>query len=202
MDYGNWQLAYSRSCSVNRNYGRLTWRNIKKHFSTPRSLILHHCDTGEASSGSPLLMDTSEGPVVVGINVGTYQQREIIVKNGRIIRRTKYRTIANTAVNSMAFAKKISILKQADVIHSRAELKKLQIDLKERGYYPGKIDGIYGRRTELAIKAFERGMNRNITGLATYALLADLNKARADPVSIETSAGFNRKQNKTPSQKH
>jgi protease YdgD len=190
MDYGNWQIAYSRSCSINRNFGGLTWRNIKKHFSSPRSLILHRCDTGEASSGSPLLMDTIDGPVVVGINVGTYQQREITVKNGRIIRRTKYRTIANTAVNAAAFSRKITVLKRADVISKKSEMRTLQIHLKERGYYHGTIDGIYGSRTERAIKAFERGANHPITGLATLPLLTILGKNNSDPVSIETSAGY------------
>ena len=39
MDYGkNWQIAYSRSCSINRNYGGLTWSNIKKHFAAPQIL--------------------------------------------------------------------------------------------------------------------------------------------------------------------
>ena len=113
MDYRNWKIAYSRSCSIHRNFGGLSWKNIKKHFSSPRSLILHQCDTGEASSGSPLLMDTPRGPVVVGINVGTYQQREIIVKNGRILRRTRFKTIANTGVSARAFSRKIDFLKRA-----------------------------------------------------------------------------------------
>jgi V8-like Glu-specific endopeptidase len=190
MDYRNWQIAYSRSCSINRSYGGLKWRNIKKHFATPQSLILHQCDTGEASSGSPLLMDTFDGPVVVGINVGTYQQRDIIVKSGRVIRRTKYRTIANTAVSSAAFLRNISLLKQADVIHSSADMKDLQLNLQERNYYQGSIDGIYGSRTELAIKAFEQGMNRPITGLATSTLLAEFNKNNTDPLSIETSGEY------------
>ena len=199
MDFRNWKIAYSRSCSVNRNYGGLTWKNIKKHFSKPQSLILHRCDTGEASSGSPLLMDSKEGPVVVGINVGTYQQREIVVRSGRVIRRTKYRTIANTAVTSSAFIENISTLKQAVVISKKTDMKRLQLDLKERSYYHGAIDGIYGARTELAIKAFERGMNRPVTGLATNALLAELEKSHSNPVSIETSAGHEAPTTGTPS---
>ena len=190
MDYKNWQIAYSRSCSVKRTFGGLTWKNIKKHFAAPKSLILHQCDTGEASSGSPLLMDRPGGPVVVGINVGTYQQRELTVRNGRIIGRTKYKTIANTAVNAKAFIRKIAILKQADVLKGKREMQALQTDLAQRGYYKGRIDGIYGSRTELAIKAFERGINQPATGLATRAILAELGKNRTDPVSIETSAGY------------
>ncbi len=190
MDYKNWQIAYSRSCSINRNYGGLTWSNIKKHFALPKSLILHQCDTGEASSGSPLLMDTKQGPVVIGINVGTYQQRELTVKNGRVIGRTKYKTIANTAVSAKAFSRKIDILKKANVISNKSDMKLLQADLRQQGFYKGRIDGIYGSRTERAIKAFERGGNQPETGLATTAILLELDKIRTDRVSIETSAGY------------
>ena len=188
MDYRNWQIAYSRSCTVKRNHGGLSWSNIKKHFSVPQSLILHRCDTGEASSGSPLLMDSKNGPLVVGINVGTYQQRELTLKNGRVVRRTKYKTIANTAVSSKAFYAKISLLRRANIIRHRSDLKKLQISLEEQGYYRGRIDGIYGVRTELAIKAYERRTNRPITGLATLAILAELDMNTTDPHSTETSA--------------
>ncbi|MCF6198275.1 MAG: peptidoglycan-binding protein [Hyphomicrobiaceae bacterium] len=191
MDYRNWQIAYSRSCSIHRNFGGLSWKSIKKHFSSPRSLILHQCDTGEASSGSPLLMDTPRGPVVVGINVGTYQQREIIVKNGRILRRTRFKTIANTGVSAGAFSRKIAFLQQAKIITNRFELKRLQIALKERGLYLGTIDGIYGARTSAAIKAFEKRLNRASTGLATRQTLLALEKRKEAPLSsIKTSAGY------------
>ncbi|MCP4936363.1 MAG: trypsin-like serine protease [bacterium] len=199
MDYKNWQIAYSRSCSINRNFGGLTWSNIKKHFALPNSLILHRCDTGEASSGSPLLMDTEQGPVVIGINVGTYQQRQLTVKNGRVIGHTKYKTIANTAVSAKAFSRKITILKKANVITNKSDLKLLQSDLRQQRFYKGRIDGIYGSRTELAIKAFERGSNRPETGLPTSAILLELDKSRTEPVSIETSAGY-KPQKKTSNQ--
>ncbi len=201
MDFKNWQIAYSRSCSINRNYGGLTWNNIKKHFALPKSLILHQCDTGEASSGSPLLMDTKQGPVVVGINVGTYQQRELTVKNGRVIGRTKYKTIANTAVSAKAFSRKIDALKIANVIANKSDLKLLQTHLRQQGFYKGRIDGLYGSRTERAIKAYERGSNQLETGLATTDILFELDKSQIHPVSIETSAGYRPKTKPQPPNK-
>ena len=191
MDFGDWDIAYSRSCPVRRSYGKLSWKNIRKHFSLPRSLILHRCDTGEASSGSPILMDTSKGPVVVGINVGTYQQRNITVKNGRIIHRSKFRTIANTAVNANAFARNILMLKSADIIKGAGKMKLLQRHLRERGYYHGAIDGVYGSRTELAIKSFERSLRRPVTGLATRTTLLALTRHNSEPASINTTDGRN-----------
>ena len=38
------------------------WSTIAQDFSDPDALLLHTCDTGGASSGSPLLLDTREGP--------------------------------------------------------------------------------------------------------------------------------------------
>ncbi len=191
MDFRNWQKAYSRSCSIHRSFGGLSWKNIKKHFSSPRSLILHQCDTGEASSGSPLLMDTPNGPVVVGINVGTYQQREIIVKNGRVLRRTRFKTIANTGVSAGAFSHKINFLKRARILTSRMELKRLQTALKEHRLYLGRIDGIYGARTSAAIKGFEQRQHQVQTGLATKQILMALEKSKEAPLStIETSAAY------------
>ncbi len=196
MDFQNWKIAYSRACSVNRTYGGLSWRKIRKHFASPKSLILHQCDTGEASSGSPLLMDSHAGPVVVGINVGTYQQREVVLRNGKVIRRSKYRTIANTAVSSAAFIRKISLLQRADIIEKRDDMKALQSGLKDRKFYNGAVDGIYGARTERAIKSFERATNRPVTGLATLSLLADLARTGSEPVSIDTSADYDRRSHK------
>lgn len=188
-DFGNWDIAYSRACTIDRNYGSLTWQNIKQHFSEPQALILHSCDTGEASSGSPLLMDTDSGPVVVGINVGTYQQRDITIRDGKIVRYSKFRTIANTAVSSTAFATDIDILRKAQVITETGELKSLQSNLRERGFYVGDVDGVYGTRTELAVKAFERTARRPVTGLPTRAILAELRKSGQSAVSIDTSEG-------------
>ncbi len=189
MDFRNWQIAYSGSCPVRRDFGGLSWRSIKKHFASPDALVLHRCDTAEASSGSPLLMESKAGPVVVGINVGTYQQRETIVKNGRVIRRTKFRTIANTAVSSNAFLPKLRLLKQARILRNSSDIRKLQRYLHDRRYYRGAIDGIYGARTESAIKAYERATAHPVTGLASRNLLDELENRNAMPISIRTSAG-------------
>jgi protease YdgD len=124
-DFGNWDIGYSRDCSIDRNYGSLTWQNIKQHFSEPQALILHSCDTGEASSGSPLLLDAPDGPAVVGINVGTYQQRDVTIRDGKIVSYSKFRTIANTAVASAAFARSVDLLHRAQVITLVGMLRQL-----------------------------------------------------------------------------
>lgn len=77
---------------------------IAQDFVDPAAILMHTCDTGPGSSGSPLLVDTASGPEVLGINVGTY-----------IISRTATSTssssgparendaIANTAIEASRF---------------------------------------------------------------------------------------------------
>lgn len=50
----------------------------------------------------------------------------------------------------------------------------LQSALKERGYDPGQIDGIYGKKTERAIKRFQKNAGLKVDGIAgrrTFAAL-------------------------------
>ena len=102
-----WKLAYAGPCNVAPTFDRVERRQIETDFRTPERLLLHRCDTAGASSGSPLLLNTPNGPVVIGINVGTYVQSRIAVEDGAVIFRSKPEPIANTAVNASAFAGQI-----------------------------------------------------------------------------------------------
>jgi len=96
-DYVRWKLAYSGPCSVKSFSGKLNWKEIKRLFSSPEELVFHDCDTGGASSGSPILMETKSGPIVVGINVGSYEQ--IVTSSRSKTNYSQTKIIANTAVN-------------------------------------------------------------------------------------------------------
>ena len=52
----------------------------------------------------------------------------------------------------------------------RQLIHEIQMYLTARGYEPGPIDGLYGRRTKGAIEAFERDMGMTPTGEATIGL--------------------------------
>ena len=52
----------------------------------------------------------------------------------------------------------------------RQLIHEIQMYLTARGYEPGPIDGLYGRRTKGAIEAFERDMGITPTGEATIGL--------------------------------
>ena len=46
------------------------------------------------------------------------------------------------------------------------DVKKLQIALKERGFDPGQTDGIFGKKTERAVKRFQRSCGLKDDGIA------------------------------------
>lgn len=54
------------------------------------------------------------------------------------------------------------------------EVKKIQTELSKRGYYKGKIDGIFGSGTLSAVKAFQKANGLKVDGIAGAKTLAAL----------------------------
>lgn len=173
-DFGNWELAYGAPCPIRRSFGGADWSAISKDFVDARHVILHTCDTGGASSGSPLLIDGANGPEVIGINVGTYLQAKVLTQRGEVVHRYKSEMVANTAVGASAFRSGLEMLSRAEIIATRTGIKELQRLLGAQGYDSGTRDGVYGSRLNAAIRSFERAEGRGETGLATVALLKRL----------------------------
>jgi len=173
-DFAHWKLAYSGRCRVSRTFKGIEWRYIRQHFSGAEDLLLHDCDTGGASSGSPLMMDTRNGPVVVGLNVGTYTRTRLLLSQGDVVRRQKPDIIANTAVNASAFAHVVEPLARQPMIVTEQEVIDLQRELQARNLYTGPIDGIFGRGTRSAIRAYESLRGETLTGLPSRMLLTNL----------------------------
>ena len=170
-DWVRWRPAYSKPCVIGRDFESARWSSIAPDFLNSEQMILHTCDTGGASSGSPMLLDTPEGPVVVGINVGTYVQSKIVTQNGKVTLRQKSETVANTAVSAQVFAAKIDVLRNASILASGRPMRELQERLSVLGYYAGPIDSAYGPAVKTAIEAYEKAMRQPVTGLATKPLL-------------------------------
>ena len=124
-DLPKWQPMLARPCSIRRSFEDTSWSTIRNDFTDPDELLLHTCDTGGASSGSPLLIDGPHGPEVVGINVGTYVQSKVIMLNGEVVHRFKSDDVANTGVNSLAFAAALDALKGADTLANRRDIRAL-----------------------------------------------------------------------------
>lgn len=172
-DYKHWQLAYSRPCQIEKDFDQIKWQFIKKHFIDSQQLLLHKCDTGGASSGSPILYKDNYNklPSVVAINVGTYTRTRILLRKGKIVKKLDPDIIANTGVNVNAFQHIIAKLRDADLINSYEDMIRLQNELKVRGLYTGEVDGRLGRGTRSAIIDFEQLVGLNPTGLPSYSLL-------------------------------
>ncbi len=179
-DFGNWELALGAPCAIRRSFNGADWTAISKDFVDASHVILHTCDTGGASSGSPMLIDGPAGPEVIGINVGTYLQSRVLTQHGEVVHRYKSETVANTAVAAGAFRDALAALSRADLIAARPEIMELQTLLTAAGYDAGPRDGVYGGRLNLAIRAFERTEGRKETGLATTVLLRRLNALDAE----------------------
>jgi len=170
-DYPGWRPAYSRNCEVHRSFPSADWNTIQRDFADTGNLVLHTCDTGGASSGSPILLDAPGGPFVVGINVGTYVQSKFLVQQEQMGQSIASDAVANTAVAASAFADRIASFRDAAIITSNLLLRDLQMLLRERGYYEGQVDGAYGPLLRGAIEAYERQAGMPVTGLATESLL-------------------------------
>lgn len=187
-DWRHWQLAYGGPCTISRDFNQIRWRFISQHFSNPQDLILHDCDTGGASSGSPLLMKTAKGVVAVGINVGTYTRTRILLRYGRVVKRLKPDVIANTGVTGGAFAHVISRLDSSQIVERREDIRKMQTALHARGLFSAVTDGSYGRATRTAIRVFEQANNMPVTGLPTVTLFNRLMEEKVTPMHLNTSA--------------
>ncbi|MGD9803820.1 MAG: trypsin-like peptidase domain-containing protein [Hyphomicrobiaceae bacterium] len=189
-DWTQWRLAYSRPCSVARNFKSVPWTSIAPDFLNAEKMLLHHCDTGGASSGSPLLIDRDGAVSVIGINVGTYVQSKILTEGGQVTLREKAETVANTAVNAGVFAGRIELLSGATILSSGEPLRDLQRRLTEQRLYQARIDGSYGPILRAAIEGYERQRRMPVTGLATHDLLSRLNREATGLGQVSpTSAG-------------
>jgi protease YdgD len=170
-DLPSWRPTYAAPCHAARDFGATMWKSIAPDFESPDEIILHTCDTGGASSGSPILVETPDGPAVVAINVGTYVQSRVITQQGKAASRQQTETIANTAVNARVFADQIALFEAAAILRAGNPIRQLQEHLAALGYYGGRADGDYGPILKGAIVAYERARGRPVTGLATMSLL-------------------------------
>jgi protease YdgD len=180
-DFTPWKLAYGRGCGVAKSFDGADWNTITQDFASPEMLILHTCDTGGASSGSPMLLETDSGPQVIGINVGTYVQSKVLMQDGKVMKRLKADAVANTGVSSAAFAAKLEAFRQATVLTAAGQVRELQTLLKERHLFAGAVNGLYGEDLRTAIEAYESAEGLPVTGLATLVVLKRLGGGSAEP---------------------
>lgn len=173
-DLPTWTPTYSGPCHAGRDFGASDWSTIAPDFESPDQIILHTCDTGGASSGSPIFAEGPQGPVVVAMNVGTYVQSRIVTQQGQVTHRQQTETIANTAVNAAVFAEHVAAFRAAQILATGAPIRQLQEYLAALNFYTDRADGDYGPVLKAAIVDYQKSQGLPVTGLATAQLLARL----------------------------
>lgn len=180
LDVPGWRLTLSPPCALRRASERIEGRTLGEDFAEASHLMLHTCDTGGASSGSPLLIDGARGPEVVGINVGTYLQSRVLTQAGEVVHRYKSDTVANTAVSASGFREQLAAFQAARIVERQADLAVMQEALALIGHYRATIDGLYGPSMRQAIMDFEQRERRPVTGIASTTLLRRLSVVLAE----------------------
>ncbi|MBL8564723.1 MAG: trypsin-like peptidase domain-containing protein [Hyphomicrobiaceae bacterium] len=178
-DVANWQLMIASPCRVVTDLPQQISALLEQDFDDPRNLLLHDCDTGAASSGSPLLTDGDNGPEVVGINIGTYVRSRVVTHDGEIVQRLASEPIANTALIAASLDHRLVQFIDADVTTRRAAIASMQSRLRAIGLYDGPVDGTFGIATRGAIMAFQRGLGESEIGLPSHRILQQLEELTA-----------------------
>jgi protease YdgD len=96
-------LALGGPCGMAESFPLAGPDTIAHDFANAPSILMHNCDTGAGSSGSPLLIDGMHGPEVVGINVGTYVLSRTSPSSSTGGGTGKSEPIANTAIATARF---------------------------------------------------------------------------------------------------
>lgn len=173
-DFGSWAMAYSGACEAGRSVEGSGDTPPDKDFVDALNLVLHTCDTGGASSGSPLLIETSGAPKVVAINVGTFVRSRVALHEGVVVKRAPAAPVANTAVAAAAFAHRLDSFRQATVLTSPSDIRDLQRRLAGFNLLAGKPAGRFDERTRSAIQLYEAQAGLPLMGLPTRELLQRL----------------------------
>ena len=105
------KLRRGGPCAVSASFPAADEAAIARDFTTPDAILFHTCDTGGGSSGSPLLIDTPDGPEVAGINVGTYVLSRAVTTAEDNQPTSVSEPIANTAIWIAAIAGAVAQLK-------------------------------------------------------------------------------------------
>ena len=67
------------------------------------------------------------------------------------------------------------------------EVRQIQTKLKEWGYYGGTVDGIYGSKTVVAVKAFQRKNGLSVDGIAGKQTLAKMGISSTNQTGSSTA---------------
>lgn len=186
------QLMTAGNCHVGEDIDDVTPTLLAREFVDAANLILHRCDTGGASSGSPLMAAGPYGPEVVGINVGTYVQSKIVMSHGNVMHRAEPAAVANTAASAAPVALALAELDSDEPIADSATLVELRALLERvmsRIRAANETYEIADLRT--TILGYQRLHGLQEAGMPTRGLLARL-RAELQPGAAVAGVGLKR----------
>ena len=178
---------YSDNCHVRLPNNKKYFLSAQRqHMQQTAQLLPHTCDAYKGSSGSPIFLSTPKGPKVIGINLGSLRyERYEIKKNrytGQIISKKKLKDgrETNMAVRPRAFLEGLNRFKEETLLYSNAQIKTVQENLKALNFYRGRIDGVFGARSQRALIAYEKENGLAPLGMPTQEILMRLQKQNID----------------------
>ena len=74
-----------------------------------------------------------------------------------------------------------NLSREVPVVEHRNDVKKMQQILRGKGYYRGKVDGVFGLRTSASIRGFQKAELLPITGQVDAQTAGKLGVKREDP---------------------
>lgn len=178
-DYGK-SLLYTNKCRLLRQ------KSLQRKGTGP-ALIHHRCDLTSGASGSPLLIDGSDGPIIVAVNVAEFATQRYLRRGRKIIRYYEKEPSHNLAINAHVFQNRLAAIADARVVSTKSALREIQSGLKRLQLYNGKLDGVFGPATWRALRTFERRQAREPLGLPTARVLKELRNSESRSGLTSTS---------------
>ncbi len=137
-----------------------------------RRTVEHSCDPIKTASGSPIFMNTAQGPRVVAINAGRIWRSRWKKIRGKKV--TTWFWKRNLAALPLEFLPKLPRYKKIGFITEDLAMSELQRLLATAGHYRGRIDDKFGTATRAAIMKFERANGLEPLGIPSVEVLRKL----------------------------
>ena len=129
-------------------------------------MVAHNCHSVPGMSGAPIFLRVAgQEPVVVALNSGNIGRKPSDGQGFKV----------STAISLKAFIDSVAHFRAHKRFSQPSKISEIQQNLKKLRHLDGKIDGVFGPQTRLAIALFEHSVGLPEVGLPSdliYDLLA------------------------------
>ena len=169
-------LAVSSDCALD---DKASYPSIGEYSGELGHMVIHDCDFDRASSGGPLLIRNQGAIHVIALNAGDSGDRSQPGLRGipydpkRNFYNFSRRFDRDLEEKLIAFASRhVHLRNPSSLVRARSDLiGNVQTQLARLGYDPGPMDGLAGRKTRDAIRAFQGALGILPTGRISEELL-------------------------------